>query len=96
MFRRWFTMSPTCPTCDLQFERTEGYWTGSMALNMIVAEAAFVVVLVATIVLTSPEPSWGLVLGASLATNVIVPIAFFPASRLLWVTIERVMHHAEG
>jgi hypothetical protein len=85
-------MGPTCPRCDLRFERTEGYWTGSMALNMVVTEVAFVVVLVASIILTSPDPDWTLVLIVALASNIIVPLGFFPASRLLWVTIERVMH----
>ena len=92
VFRRWFQMSDTCPTCGLRFERTEGYWTGSMALNLVVTEVVFVVVLVVTIVTTSPDPNWGLVLGLSLASNLLVPVAFFPASRLLWVTVERRMH----
>lgn len=63
-----------------------------MALNLIVAEVVFVVVLVAGIVLTSPDPNWTLVLVLALTSNVLVPVGFFPASRLLWVTIERRMH----
>lgn len=88
-------MEERCPQCDLRFERTEGYWTGSMALNLVVTEVVFVAVLVLTIIGTSPEPNWGLVLGLSLASNLVVPILFFPASRLLWVTIERRMHAGE-
>lgn len=87
-------MTETCPTCGLRFERTEGYWTGSMALNLVVTEVVFVAVLVGTIIATSPDPDWGLVLGLALASNVLVPVAFFPASRLLWVTIERRMQGA--
>lgn len=63
-----------------------------MAINMVVTEVIFVVVLVATIVLTSPDPNWGLVLGLALGSNIAVPLGFFPASRLLWVTVDRVMH----
>lgn len=63
-----------------------------MALNLVVTEVVFVAVLVATIIATSPEPNWGLVLGLALASNLLVPLAFFPVSRLLWVTIERRMH----
>ncbi len=92
IFRRWLRMAESCPTCGLRFERTEGYWTGSMALNLVVTEVVFVAVLVGTILGTSPDPNWGLVLGLALASNVLVPVAFFPASRLLWVTIERRMH----
>lgn len=92
IFRRWLQMAETCPTCGLRFERTEGYWTGSMALNLVVTEVVFVVVLVVTIIATSPDPNWGLVLTLALASNVLVPLLFFPASRLLWVTIERRMH----
>lgn len=87
-------MTETCPTCGLRFERTEGYWTGSMALNLVVTEVVFVAVLVGTIIATSPDPNWSLVLGLALASNILVPVAFLPASRLLWVTIERRMHGA--
>lgn len=96
MFRRWFFMAETCPTCGLRFERTEGYWTGSMALNMVVTEIVFVVVLVLGIVLTSPDPNWTLVLVLAITSNVVVPLAFFPASRLLWVTFERLMHPGDA
>ena len=74
LFRRWFQMEETCPTCGLRFERTEGYWTGSMALNLVVTEVVFVAVLVLTIVATSPDPDWGLVLALSLASNLLVPV----------------------
>lgn len=82
-------MRPDCPRCGLHFEREQGYWLGAMTLNFAVTEAMFVVVLVATMAITWPDVPWGTLLIAVLATNVIVPLVFYPISKTIWVGLER-------
>ncbi len=89
IFTGWFAMEPECPGCGLRFEREEGYWTGAVALNLIVTEGLFIVLLVLGIVLTWPDVPWGVILAVSIGVNIVVPIVFQPFSRTLWVALER-------
>lgn len=94
LFRHWTAIRPDCPRCGLHFERTEGYWTGSMALNLIVTEGLFLLVFVGMIVLTWPAVPWGVVLVVAIAISAITPVVFHPVSRTLWVAAER--HYTRG
>lgn len=89
MFHRWVVMTPDCPTCGMHFERVEGYWLGAVAINLVVTEGAFVVSLVSLMVATWPDVPWGVVLVALIALNTILPFAFHPLSRTIWVALER-------
>jgi uncharacterized protein (DUF983 family) len=89
LFRRWLVMLPDCPTCGMHFERVEGYWLGAVALNLVVTEGAFVVSLVLWMVMTWPDVPWGAVLAALIALNAVLPLAFHPWSRTIWVALER-------
>src|SRR5437660_11036329 len=44
LFRRGFTMYEKCPVCGWRFEREEGYWTGAIAVNLVVTELLIVIV----------------------------------------------------
>lgn len=89
LFERWLKMTPDCPTCGLHFERVEGYWLGSMALNLVVTEALFIAALVALLAATWPDVPWTGVLVVLVAVNVVLPLAFHPVSRTLWMGVER-------
>ena len=89
LFRGWLAMKQDCPTCDLHFERVDGYWLGSMALNLVVTEGFFIAALVGLLVATWPDVPWTRVLVALVAINVLVPLLFHPPSRTLWMGIER-------
>ena len=82
-------MVDTCPTCGLRFERAEGYWTGSMAINLVVTEGLFLCVFVGTIVVTWPDVPWVGVLIVSVLVSAITPIVFHPLSRTIWIAAER-------
>jgi uncharacterized protein (DUF983 family) len=92
LFPRWFTMLPRCPRCDLDFERGEGFWLGSMAVNLGVTEAAFGIVLVGGIVLTWPDVPWVWLGVVSVLTNIVVPILFFPFSKTIFLALDLMMH----
>jgi uncharacterized protein (DUF983 family) len=89
LFRWWVVMVPDCPTCGLHFERTEGYWLGSVAINILVTEALFVTVLVTWLVASWPGVPWNRVLAVTIAMNAVFPVAFHPFSRTLWIAGER-------
>ncbi|MBF6590838.1 MAG: hypothetical protein IVW57_09965, partial [Ktedonobacterales bacterium] len=46
LFRGVYAMRERCSVCGWVFEREEGYWTGAMAVNLVVSEliiAAFAI-----------------------------------------------------
>ncbi|HEX9853927.1 MAG TPA: DUF983 domain-containing protein [Acidimicrobiia bacterium] len=89
LFHRWLLMEGRCPTCDLRFERVQGYWLGAVAVNLVFTEGLFVVVLVVWLVAAWPDVPWTGVLVATIVMNAVFPLLFHPFSRTLWLAIER-------
>lgn len=88
LFKGWFDMRPTCPSCGLRLEREEGYFLGAMLLNVIVAELLFVAAFAATLVLTWPHPPWQLLTWVSMLGVVGLPLLLFPLSRTVWLAFD--------
>ncbi len=95
LFKKWFTMIERCPTCNLQFERIEGHWSGSLGLNTIVSFGTLLLVLVIGLIVTFPEFPIGLLIAVNVGTAVVVPLLFFPISRTLWTAIDIAMRPLE-
>jgi uncharacterized protein (DUF983 family) len=88
LFHRWLAMVPECPRCGLVLEREQGYWTGSMAINLVTAELVFIAGLILALVLTWPAiPVVPLTL-AAMAGMVGFPLLFHPFSRTLWLAFD--------
>jgi hypothetical protein len=81
-----------CPQCELHFERVDGYWLGSMVINLAVTQILLLGTLVALLVISWPDVPWTGVLVTVVTIAVVVPIAFHPISRMLWVAGERHFH----
>jgi uncharacterized protein (DUF983 family) len=91
LFHRWFTLPETCPRCGLKFEREEGAFLGSLALNFGVTSLVFIVVLVTWIALTLPEPPVALITVASVAIALILPLVIYPFAKTTWTAIDILM-----
>lgn len=88
LFRRWFTLVPTCPRCGLRFEREEGYWVGAMTLNITLAELLFLTILIAGIAATWPDLPVIPLIVVGVAANIAFPILFYPLSKTLWMGVD--------
>jgi uncharacterized protein (DUF983 family) len=84
----WFALRERCPRCGLRPYRSEGYVTGSVAFNLIAAEGAFVLALVATAVLTWPAVPWDTLEWALPAGMVLFPILFYPWAKTLYLAFD--------
>jgi len=91
-FSNWLRLEDDCPRCGLHFERVDGYWLGSMVINLAVTQALLLGTLIGWLVLSWPDVPWTGVLVAVVAIAVVVPIVFHPISRMLWVAGERHFH----
>ncbi|MGH2790588.1 MAG: DUF983 domain-containing protein, partial [Actinomycetota bacterium] len=55
IFSGYFTLKDSCPSCNYQFAREEGYWVGAVIMNTAITEGIFFVLFVATIIATAPD-----------------------------------------
>jgi uncharacterized protein (DUF983 family) len=95
LFRAWFTMRERCPRCGLRFERIEGHWSGDLGINTIVSFGALFLTLIIGFAVTYPDVPGVLLFVCAIAVAVIVPLAFFPFSKTLWLAIDLMMRPLE-
>ena len=91
LFRRWFTLPEACPRCGLRFEREEGAFLGSLAINFGVTSLAFIAVLVTWIALTLPDPPVVLITVSSVAVALVLPLVIYPFAKTTWAAIDILM-----
>lgn len=77
-----------CPSCDLKYEREEGYWLGAILINTTVTIVVFGAVMIAWGVTAWPDPPWGTMTAIGVVINLVVPLLFYPFSKTLWVALE--------
>jgi uncharacterized protein (DUF983 family) len=93
IYKGYFDLQASCPTCGVRFEREEGYFLGAYALNLIVAEFLGLGLALALIFKTALRDAgllWQEVVAVSLA--VAFPLIFFPFSRTVWIALDLVFH----
>ena len=95
LFRGWFTLADHCPTCGYRLERQEGFSLGGMAINIIVTEGIFAVVLIGTLIATVPDVPVLPLMIAGLAVNLVVPVVFYPFSLTTWAAVDLAMRPLE-
>jgi uncharacterized protein (DUF983 family) len=88
VFVSWFRLRPTCPRCDLRFEKEAGGFLGAMVINYLVAFAVWSAALVVTMVLTVPDVPVGPLLLMSVVVLVGSPLWFYPRSKAIWAAVE--------
>ena len=94
LFPSWFQMRHRCPNCGFALEREEGYFSGAMAVNLIVTEFSLTAVLVALMIIswplvtTWPSPPLQTAWIASIVAAGVLPLLFYPFSKLLWVAFD--------
>jgi hypothetical protein len=82
-------MVPDCPRCGLHFEREAGYWTGAMAINVVLVGGVFTVLFVIAIALTIPDVPVAPLLAFFVPFMLLGPLVAYPVSKTLWVAIDR-------
>jgi uncharacterized protein (DUF983 family) len=89
LFRHYFELIPDCPRCGLHFERDPGYFSGALAINIMVAGGVFAVVFVALLAATIPTIPVVELLAVLIPIVVLVPILYYPFSKTVWMAVDR-------
>jgi uncharacterized protein (DUF983 family) len=88
LFHGWFTLPERCPRCGLKFEREEGAFLGSLALNFGVTALVFIAVLVTWIALTLPDVPVVPLTVASVLIVVLLPLLIYPFAKTTWTAVD--------
>jgi hypothetical protein len=91
-------MAERCPRCGMRFEREEGFFLGAYVVNFAVTEGLLLLLLMAYVLVQANSTDGVPVLPVVLATvvaAVLMPLAFYPLARTIWVAVELVMRPLE-
>lgn len=92
LFQHGYTMYESCGACGWVFEREEGYWTGALAVNLVVTELLIFCGIFPLLILQAPVVLT-LILGVGLA--VLTPLLFYWHSKSLWMAVDFMLHPAD-
>jgi uncharacterized protein (DUF983 family) len=97
IFANYFTLKDLCPTCEVRFEREDGYFLGGYALNLVVSEFIALGLAVWLLFFTGLRdlPLLGqeaIAIGLALG----FPLALFPFSRTFWMALDLTLHPPEA
>jgi hypothetical protein len=86
-------MYEKCPVCGWRYEREEGYWTGAVAVNLVVTELLIALVAVPlAVALALAQKPITLLLIIGLPLPFILPFLFFRHAMSLWMSIDFIVH----
>ncbi|CAN5120411.1 hypothetical protein BH18ACT5_BH18ACT5_07340 [soil metagenome] len=88
-------MVDSCPHCGHRFEREPGYWVGAVIVNTVFAIAAFFGSFGAFLAFTWPDVPWRWLTPVVIGVTALVPIAFYPWARSLWMAYDLFVHPLE-
>lgn len=94
LFRGFFSMYPACPSCDLKFEREQGYFVGAIYINY----GATAIIMIAGFFwldrLIELSLAQQLILWSSFAVG--FPLLFFRYSKSLWLSLDYIVNPEEA
>ena len=87
ILRGWLEMQDHCPACGLALERGEksDFWIGAYVFNLVAGELLAIGIPIVWVIVAWPDPPWTTVEIVGLVLAVLLPFAFFPFSRTLWL-----------
>jgi uncharacterized protein (DUF983 family) len=89
LFSHGYTMNDHCSNCGWIFEREEGYWTGAIAVNLVVSEMIAAIIAVP---LAIAQASPLLVMGIGIPLLIALPFLFYRHSKSFWMALDFMIH----
>ncbi len=94
LFYPWrMKMYERCPVCGFVYEREEGYFTGAMAINLVIAELLMTIIVIPLSL--QPWMNLLLIILSGLALSIIFPLVFYRHSKGLWMSLDHILHPLE-
>ncbi len=90
IFAGVFKTYPECPVCHFVYEREPGYYTGAMAVNLVVTE--LILAAIAVPVAASQAVSIPVMAAMGVTLPVLFPLLFYRPTKSLWMSIDHFLH----
>ena len=90
IFRHWLAMKDACPNCHLSL--ATGNRVGAYIFNIAAAEVVMSAVLLAIVLRSWPATPWTLLQYLAPGLMLVMPLLFYPFSKMLWVAMDLAMH----
>ncbi len=90
IFKGWIKTYERCPACNFAFEREPGYYTGAIAVNLVVSEFLIAVIAVPLAASQSVSLTVLIVLGCTLPF--LFPLLFYRPTKSLWMSFDHFIH----
>src|SRR6516165_5782409 len=90
IFKGWIKTYERCPVCHFVFEREPGYYTGAIAVNLVVSELLITAIAVPLAASQSVSLTVLIVLGCTLPW--LLPLIFYRPTKSLWMSFDHFIH----
>ena len=97
LLRTWLKTKERCPTCGLALERGEHteFWIGAYVFNLALGELVAIGVPIVWMIASAPHQPWTAIEVLAVVLAVVLPVLFFPISRMLWLAWDLSFRPAE-
>lgn len=90
IFKGWIKTYERCPVCNFVYEREPGYYTGAIAINLVVSELLIALIAVPLAASQSVSLTVLIVLGCTLPF--LLPLLFYRPTKSLWMSFDHFIH----
>ena len=90
IFQGAFKTYERCPVCNFTYEREPGYYTGAIAINLIVTELVIVAVAVPVAASQAVSIPVMVLIGATLP--VLLPLLCYRPAKSIWMSFDHIIH----
>lgn len=85
----WLRLAAQCRECGQRPDRGEpDHFLGGYVLNLAIAEGVAAALWATLLVVTWPDPSWALMQWLGAALVVVMPVALYPFTRLVFLAVD--------
>lgn len=93
IFRGFFKTYERCPVCNFTYEREEGYYTGAIAINLVVTE--LLIAIIAVPAAASQAVSIPVLILLGIGMTVLLPLLLYRPTKSLWISLDHLLHPVE-
>ena len=89
IFSSFLKLRPDCPSCGLQLDRGEDdYFLGAYLVNLVFVELLFAGLLAVVVIMTWPDPPWGLIQYGGAALILAGAVLCYPFAKVMWLAFD--------
>ncbi|HEY0755021.1 MAG TPA: DUF983 domain-containing protein [Ktedonobacteraceae bacterium] len=93
IFKGFIQTNEYCPVCHFAFERESGYYTGAIAVNLVVTELILTLVALPVAASRAVSITVMILLGATLP--ILLPLLCYRPTKSIWMSFDHIIHPVE-